>query len=62
MYEEKPLVLALTETWLHNHREAEMHMVNYKVFRKDRHVRKKGRKEKELKSGWADMWEELHSM
>ena len=42
--EEKPLAIALTETWLHDHREAEVHMENYNVFRKDRPVRKKGRK------------------
>ena len=49
--EEKPLVIALTETWLHDHREAEVHMENYNVFRKDRPVRKKGKKARELKSG-----------
>ena len=48
---EKPLVLALTETWLHDHREAEINVENYNVFRKDRPVRKKGRKERQLKTG-----------
>ena len=39
MYEEKPLLLALTETWLHDHREAEVYIENYNLFRKDRPVR-----------------------
>ena len=36
MYEEKPLLLALTEKWLHDHREAEVHIEDYNIFRKDR--------------------------
>ena len=39
MDEEKPLLLALTETWLHDHKEAEVHIENYNLFRKDRPVR-----------------------
>ena len=44
VYEEKPLCLALTETWLHDHREAEVHIEDYIVFRKDRPLRKKKKK------------------
>ncbi|CAL4258578.1 unnamed protein product [Meganyctiphanes norvegica] len=39
MYEEKPLLLTLTETWLHDHSEAEVYIENYNLFRKDRSVR-----------------------
>ena len=40
MQEEKPLLLALTETWLYDHREAEVHVEDYNVFRKDRPLRR----------------------
>ena len=40
MNEEKPLFLALTETWLHDHKEAEVHIKEYMLYRKDRPLRR----------------------
>ena len=40
MHEERPLFLALTETWLHDHSEAEVHIDEYTVYRKDRPLRR----------------------
>ena len=40
MHEEKPLFLALTETWLYDHREAELQIEDYNLFRKDRPLRR----------------------
>ena len=40
MQEERPLFLALTETWLHDHREAEVQIEDYNIFRKDRPLRR----------------------
>ena len=40
MSEERPLFLALTETWLHEHKEAEVHIDDYTLYRKDRPLRR----------------------
>ena len=40
MNEERPLFLALTETWLHEHKEAEVHIDDYTLYRKDRPLRR----------------------
>ena len=40
MHEERPLFLALTETWLYDHTEAEVHIDEYTVYRKDRPLRR----------------------
>ena len=38
--EERPLFLALTETWLYGHKEAEVHIEDYTIYRKDRPLRR----------------------
>ena len=38
--EERPLFLALTETWLYGHKEAEVHIEEYTIYRKDRPLRR----------------------
>ena len=40
MNKERPLYLALTETWLHDHKEAEVHIEEYMLYRKDRPIRR----------------------
>ena len=40
MCNERPLFLALTETWLHSHKDAEVNISGYNLFRKDRPLRK----------------------
>ncbi|MEL7079637.1 MAG: endonuclease/exonuclease/phosphatase family protein, partial [Cyanobacteria bacterium J06582_2] len=40
MNEERPLFLALTETWLYEHKEAEVHIEDYTIYRKDRPLRR----------------------
>ena len=35
-----PLFLALTETWLYGHNEAEVHIEEYMIYRKDRPLRR----------------------
>merc|ERR1711874_180986 len=40
MNKERPLFLALTETWLHEYKEAEVHIEDYTIYRKDRPLRR----------------------
>ena len=41
LVEKNQLFMALSETWLHNHTDGEVHIEGYTLFRSDR-VRKKG--------------------
>jgi hypothetical protein len=36
LLEKNQIFMALTETWLHNHKDAELHIEGYKLFRGDR--------------------------
>ena len=38
--EERPMFIALTETWLYGHKEAEVHIEDYTIYRKDRPLRR----------------------
>ena len=40
MNKERPLYLALTETWLHEHKDAEVHIEDYTIYRKDKPLRR----------------------
>ena len=42
--EKKQLFIGLTETWLKDHKDAEINIEGYKVFRSDRKRKKKGRR------------------
>ena len=41
LVEKNQLFIALTETWLHNHKDAELHIDGYKLFRGDRERKRK---------------------
>ena len=41
MHEKIPLFIALIEMWLHYYREAEIHIDEYTIYRKDRPLRRK---------------------
>ena len=43
LLEKKQLFMALTETWLYNHKDAELHIDGYKLFRGDRKRQKQKR-------------------
>ena len=43
MIEKNQLFMAITETWLHTHKDAELHIDGYKLFRSDRKRVKKSR-------------------
>ena len=43
LLEKNQIFMALTETWLHNHKDAELHIEGYKLFRGDRKRVKRSR-------------------
>ena len=43
LLEKKQLFMSLTETWLYNHKDAELHIEGYKLFRADRKRQKRSR-------------------
>ena len=52
LFEKNQLFMALTETWLKTHKDAELSIEGYKLFRSDR-VRRKKRKKGRLSGGAA---------